>query len=198
MVSCSGRRCPLISQWAQTEKANKSAIQEHKIKVTYLPPEGGVATHGIPEEEEAQDASRVDDSVCSLSALGTRTLTEQALFAAAPSSPHVNGDSLPVIARSEAPSSSLPTVAETPALTGKDSKPSTSAERGMPALSAADVQSSGSPTNAALEQSLSATTSDQEKLQVAMAEVDRLKKELDQARGPQATGLRKRGGASTA
>lgn len=68
----------------------------------------------------------------------------------------------------------------------------------LPALTAADIAKTGSgvsPTNASLEQSLSATTSDSEKLQIALKEIDRLRSDLDEARGPQATGLRKRGGA---
>jgi hypothetical protein len=48
-----------------------------------------------------------------------------------------------------------------------------------------------------LEQSLATTTSDSEKLQLALKEIDKLRSDLDEARGPQATGLRKRGGAST-
>ena len=68
----------------------------------------------------------------------------------------------------------------------------------LPALSAADINKAGvSPTNASLEQSLATTTSDSEKLQIALKEIDRLRSDLDEARGPQATGLRKRGGAST-
>jgi hypothetical protein len=67
----------------------------------------------------------------------------------------------------------------------------------LPAFSAADINKAGvSPTNASLEQSLATTTSDSEKLQLALKEIDKLRSELDEARGPQATGLRKRGGAS--
>ena len=50
-------------QWTQTEKTNKSAIHEHKIRVTYVQAEGGSAANGIPEEEEGPDASRVEESV---------------------------------------------------------------------------------------------------------------------------------------
>jgi hypothetical protein len=54
-----------------------------------------------------------------------------------------------------------------------------------------------SPTNASLEQSLATTTSDSEKLKLALKEIDRLRSDLEEARGPQATGLRKRGGATS-
>jgi ElaB/YqjD/DUF883 family membrane-anchored ribosome-binding protein len=64
----------------------------------------------------------------------------------------------------------------------------------LPSLSAADIQGTGaSPTNAALEQSLVNTTSDSEKLSVALKEIDRLRAQLAEAQGPQVTGLRKRG-----
>ena len=68
----------------------------------------------------------------------------------------------------------------------------------LPALSVADIEKTGvSPTNASLEQSLSSTASDSEKLQLALKEIEKLRSELDDARGPQATGLRKRGGAAS-
>ena len=68
----------------------------------------------------------------------------------------------------------------------------------LPDLTAKDIQASGvSPTNAALESSLAATTTDQEKLQVAMKEIDRLKAQLAEAQSPQVTGLRRRGGGAS-
>lgn len=46
------------------EKTNKGAITEQKLKVVYLPAEGGSTNNqGIPEEEEAGEASRVEESV---------------------------------------------------------------------------------------------------------------------------------------
>ncbi|KAK4686107.1 hypothetical protein P7C73_g4023, partial [Tremellales sp. Uapishka_1] len=43
----------LGEMWSQTEKENKSAIHEQKIKCVYLAPEDGVVNgNGIPEEEE--------------------------------------------------------------------------------------------------------------------------------------------------
>lgn len=70
--------------------------------------------------------------------------------------------------------------------------------RELPSLSAAEVQGAGAPTNAALEQSLSATTTDKQKLDVALAEIERLRSQLNDASGPNVTGLRKRGGAGAA
>jgi hypothetical protein len=56
------------------------------------------------------------------------------------------------------------------------------------------VQSLGaSPTNVALEQSLINTTSDSDKLNVALKEIDKLRAQLAEAQSPQVTGLRKRG-----
>lgn len=46
------------------EKTNKGAITEQKLKVVYLPAEGGSTNNqGIPEEEEAGEASRVEEPV---------------------------------------------------------------------------------------------------------------------------------------
>lgn len=46
------------------EKTNKGAISEQKLKVVYLPAEGGSTNNqGIPEEEEAGEASRVEEPV---------------------------------------------------------------------------------------------------------------------------------------
>lgn len=57
-------RTPTRQQWANVEKADKSAIHEQKLKCVYLPAEDGVATNGIPEEaEDAGDKSRMDESV---------------------------------------------------------------------------------------------------------------------------------------
>lgn len=55
----------LAEMWAQTERTNKSAIHEQKIKSVYLAPEDGSHVNGIREEEEGElGESRVmDDSV---------------------------------------------------------------------------------------------------------------------------------------
>ncbi|OWZ30390.1 MSP domain-containing protein [Cryptococcus neoformans var. grubii Br795] len=53
-------------------------------------------------------------------------------------------------------------------------------------------------TNSALEQSLAATTSDSEKLAVALKEIESLRAQLEEAKGPQVSGLRKRGTAGGA
>lgn len=84
------------------------------------------------------------------------------------------------------------TAQSTPAAAANtDSKP-------IPSLSSTDFEKANvaSPTNVALEQSLGATTSDSDKLQAALKEIERLRSELEEARGPQATGLRRRGGAA--
>jgi hypothetical protein len=48
-------------QWSQTEKTNKSAIQEHKLRVVYIAAEDGA--NGIPEENEDMEQSRIEESV---------------------------------------------------------------------------------------------------------------------------------------
>lgn len=57
-------------QWAQTEKTNKTAIQEQKIKCAYLPAEdGSTGANGIPEENEephSGEPSRIEESVSRL------------------------------------------------------------------------------------------------------------------------------------
>lgn len=66
----------------------------------------------------------------------------------------------------------------------------------LPSLSADDVQRAGAPTNAALTASLNATTSDAEKLKIALAENERLRASGGAgagADGPAVTGLRRRG-----
>lgn len=54
-------------QWAQTEKTNKTAIHEQKIKCAYLPAEdGSTGVNGIPEENEepaSGEPSRIEESV---------------------------------------------------------------------------------------------------------------------------------------
>ncbi|KAK4684401.1 hypothetical protein P7C73_g5777, partial [Tremellales sp. Uapishka_1] len=52
------------------------------------------------------------------------------------------------------------------------------------------------PTNAALEKSLLATTSPEDQLAVAHKEIERLKLEIQELKGPQVSGLRKRNGGT--
>lgn len=63
-----GIRAP-CDQWAQTEKINKTAIQEQKIKCAFLPAEdGSTGVNGIPEENEdahGGETSRLEESVSS-------------------------------------------------------------------------------------------------------------------------------------
>jgi hypothetical protein len=51
----------LSEMWSQTEKTNKSAIQEHKLRVVYIAAEDGA--NGIPEENEDMEQSRIEESV---------------------------------------------------------------------------------------------------------------------------------------
>ena len=61
------RGCRADKQWAQTEKKNKAAIQEQKLRCAYLPSQdGSTGANGIPEEPEdtTMDQSKlVDESV---------------------------------------------------------------------------------------------------------------------------------------
>ncbi|ORY31962.1 PapD-like protein [Naematelia encephala] len=173
----------LAEMWAETERTNKSAIQEQKIKCAYLAAEdGSTGANGIPEEEE----SRIEESQ---------------VFAAAHSSPigTTNGDKLPtpISASAPAPAISLGGLgAVSPAVpVAAREVPSNANEPSLPALSAADIQNVN-PTNAALVQGLDATTSDSDKLSAALAEIERLRAQLAEAQGPSVTGLRKRGGAA--
>nr|XP_018266451.1 MSP domain-containing protein [Kwoniella dejecticola CBS 10117]OBR88609.1 MSP domain-containing protein [Kwoniella dejecticola CBS 10117] len=163
----------LGEMWSQVEKTNKSAIQEQKIKVIYLPAEDGSTNqNGIPEEDDhAGEASRLEES---------------AIFSHAQSSPSqplppAQDKPIPVPVQVSPPSTAK-------AVNGPTSPP-------LPDLTPGQAGA----TNAALEQSLHATTSASDKLAVAMKEIDRLRAELEEAKnGPQVTGLRKRGNASGA
>ena len=54
----------LAEMWAQTERTNKAAIHEQKIKSVYLASEDGSHANGIREEDEEAAESRVmDESV---------------------------------------------------------------------------------------------------------------------------------------
>ena len=71
--------------------------------------------------------------------------------------------------------------------------------REIPSLTTNDIASVGaSPTNVALENNLETTTSDSDKLKVALSEIDSLRTQLAEAQAPNATGLRKRGGGTGA
>lgn len=107
----------------------------------------------------------------------------QQLYSAAESSPaNVTRDRTPPTSSIPAPVASTPAVAIQPSL---------------PPLTATTIaETKGpSPTDAALEESVSATTSSDDKLKAALAEIERLQSQLADAQGPQVTGLRKRGGA---
>lgn len=150
----------LAELWSQLEKTNKGAISEQKLKVVYLPAEGGSTNNqGIPEEEEAGEASRVE---------------EPAIFSHAQTSPS-----------HEKPFSPL----ELPKSVDSIAPPLTPTQPPLPSLTPTAV----SATNSALEQSLAATTSDSEKLAVALKEIESLRAQLEEAKGPQVSGLRKRG-----
>ncbi|KAK8845329.1 hypothetical protein IAR55_006042 [Kwoniella newhampshirensis] len=222
----------LADLWATTEKNNKSAIHEQKIKVAYIAAEdGSTNANGIPEEGEegtpaAGEASRIEDSHNCPNDGFTRWTTKPdkdyypdlfrnagysywefekpvykpvvcrvhtpyfaatfAIFSHAQSSPS-QSHALPPAQDKPIPvpvevSSPSPVPASTP-------KSAT-----LPSLGPADAGA----TNVALEQSLASTTSDSEKLSVALKEIDKLRAQLDEARGPQAIGLRKRGSAAVA
>lgn len=117
--------------------------------------------------------------------------TPQQIYSAAESSPPhqaTNGASRTPPVAAPVPASAEPTPL---------SAASTSAEPPLPPLTAniiADTKGP-SPTNAALEKGITATTSENDKLQTALAEIDRLRAQLAEATGPVVTGLRKRGGA---
>lgn len=74
------------------------------------------------------------------------------------------------------------------------SLPQISSQPPLPSLTASDIEGLGaSPTNVALEQSLASTTSESDKLNIALKEIDKLRTQLAEAQGPQVTGLRRRG-----
>ncbi|TYJ52320.1 hypothetical protein B9479_007078 [Cryptococcus floricola] len=200
----------LSQMWTLLEQTNKAGIEERKLKVVFLAPEGQADGQGIPEEmEDSRIEESFNDPHDGLTRWTTKPEKEYdpvlfpnkglsvwedpynkpiyvpkapvlhkpvtAIFSHAQTSPtpldRSVGPSDP--SRSFAAGPSAPAVNEPP----------------PPPLSAADIQ----PTNAALEKSLSATTSDSEKLAVALKEIERLKAEVAGNTGPQVTGLRKRG-----
>ncbi|WVQ81009.1 hypothetical protein IAT38_003116 [Cryptococcus sp. DSM 104549] len=220
----------LGEMWAQTEKQNKSAIHEQKLKVVYLAAEdGSTNAHGIPEEEE-NNTTTIEESRNTPHDGLTRWTTrpdkeyDATLFRnegysywevdqppykppSFPSIPAPVQASVQVsIPSFNPPSFKLvqPTAyaiytqpAESPAPANKtiprspaDTEVPTTTQ--LPPLTAA----SAGVTNAALEKSLASTTSDSDKLAVALKEIEKLRADLDEARGPNVTGLRKRGGAA--
>ncbi|ODN75843.1 hypothetical protein, variant 3 [Cryptococcus amylolentus CBS 6039] len=147
----------LSQMWTLLEQTNKAGIEEKKLKVVFLAPEGQADGQGIPEEMED---SRIEESAIFSHAQTSPTPLDRSVGPSDPSRSFAAGPSAPAVN-----------------------------EPALPPLSAADIQ----PTNAALEKSLSATTSDSEKLAVALKEIERLKAEVAEKTGPQVTGLRKRG-----
>ena len=136
--------------------------------------------------------------------MSEQPLTEfQQIFAAAQSSP-IQPHSTLDKAKSPSPVSPSPAPAyAAPAGTSAPTQKAQSAQAkevksgSIPSLSAEDIQLSGpSPTNVALESSVATTTSDSDKLRVALAEIDRLRSQLNEAQSPAASGLRNRGGAN--
>ncbi|OCF59981.1 MSP domain-containing protein [Kwoniella mangroviensis CBS 10435] len=163
----------LGEMWSQVEKTNKSAIHEQKIKVVYLAAEdGSTGQNGIPEEDDhVGEASRLEES---------------AIFSHAQSSPSqplppAHDKPIPVPVQVSPPSTAVAPAPQSPPLADL-----TPAQAGA--------------TNIALEKSLNATTSDSEKLSIALKEIEKLKSELEEAKngsGPQVTGLRKRNTGAT-
>ncbi|WWC67037.1 uncharacterized protein I206_100944 [Kwoniella pini CBS 10737] len=206
----------LGEMWAQVEKTNKSAIQEQKIKVIYLPAEDGSTNqNGIPEEDDhAGEASRLEESHNQPHDGLTRWTTipdkeyDPDLFRNAgysywetPKSPYVPPPLPAIFSHAQSsPSQTLPSVQDKPIpVPVQVSPPSTAkATNGPTSPPLPDLTpNQAGATHAALEQSLNATTSDSEKLAVALKENEKLRAELEEAKnGPQVTGLRKRGNAS--
>ncbi|ODN75841.1 hypothetical protein, variant 1 [Cryptococcus amylolentus CBS 6039] len=235
----------LSQMWTLLEQTNKAGIEEKKLKVVFLAPEGQADGQGIPEEMED---SRIEESFNDPHDGLTRWTTkpekeyDPALFPNKglsvwedPYNKPIYVPKAPVLHKpvtvgthtqppihlhfcschiphkltcncknpkltiskaifSHAQTSPTPldrSVGPSDPSRSFAAGPSAPAvnEPALPPLSAADIQ----PTNAALEKSLSATTSDSEKLAVALKEIERLKAEVAEKTGPQVTGLRKRG-----
>ncbi|ODN96998.1 hypothetical protein I350_07976 [Cryptococcus amylolentus CBS 6273] len=240
----------LSQMWTLLEQTNKAGIEEKKLKVVFLAPEGQADGQGIPEEmEDSRIEESVSPSVHSLAAVDLTRPSFRSFFRSSTSilsflqtnscsgkfnDPHdgltrwttkpekeydpalfpnkglsvwedpynkpIYVPKAPVLHKpvtaifSHAQTSPTPldrSVGPSDPSRSFAAGPSAPAvnEPALPPLSAADIQ----PTNAALEKSLSATTSDSEKLAVALKEIERLKAEVAEKTGPQVTGLRKRG-----
>ncbi|WVQ76443.1 hypothetical protein IAR50_006110 [Cryptococcus sp. DSM 104548] len=237
----------LSQMWTLLEQTNKAGIEEKKLKVVFLAPEGQADGQGIPEElEDSRIEESFNDPHDGLTRWTTKPENEYdpILFPNKGLSVWEDPDNKPIYVP-KVPKVPVPQVPVTvgipkqtpvhlylcschipptmicncksPKLTNskaifshaqtsptphdKSVGPSDTSrsfaagpppavnEPALPPLSASDIQ----PTNAALEQSLSATTSDSEKLAIALKEIERLKAEVAESKGPQVTGLRKRG-----
>ncbi|CAK9786241.1 VAMP-associated protein [Cutaneotrichosporon oleaginosum] len=199
----------LPEMWAQVERTNKGSIHEQKIRCAYLSAEDGASNpNGIPEENE--DSMSPIDHKMDESGIYSHAETDiggtprsQQLHSTngskdLPSTPSHGGAAAGAAGLLGAGAAA---VGGAHALNA-GSSPSAGAgqtSRELPSLSAADVQAGGAPTNAALERSLNATTSDSEKLRIVLQENDNLKQQIAalQNAAPAASGLRKRGGAGT-
>jgi hypothetical protein len=117
-------------------------------------------------------------------------LTSKQIYSAAESSPiHANSGK------------STPPVAPVPSSAQPPSAPATaSVEPPLPPLTANAIAGTqaASPTNVALEKSVDTSSSVSDKLNAALAEIDRLRQQLSEAQGPLVTGLRKRGAGAQA
>ncbi|WVQ93872.1 hypothetical protein IAU59_000950 [Kwoniella sp. CBS 9459] len=209
----------LGEMWSQTEKTNKAAIHEQKIKVVYLAAEDGTTNaNGIPEEGDetigggAGEASRMEESHNTPHDGLTRWTTrpdkeyDPELFRNAGYSyweiekpPYVPPAIFSHAQSSPTPHSPLPAAQDKPIpvpVEVPQSSPTIKKDVAPPLPDLTPSQAGA--TNVALEKSLATTTSDSDKLAVALKEIDKLRAELDEARGPQVTGLRKRGNAGGA
>ncbi|WVR03301.1 hypothetical protein IAU60_000292 [Kwoniella sp. DSM 27419] len=169
----------LGEMWTQTEKTNREAIHEQKIKVAYLAAEDGSTNANVISEEAEESGPGVGEA---------SRMDESAIFSHAQSSP-ITSSPLP-----PAQDKPIPVPVEVPQSSPSTSTPQQEKEVNVPNLPDLTPGQTGA-TNVALEQSIATSTSDSEKLKVAMQEIDKLRAELEEARGPQVTGLRKRGNA---
>ncbi|TXT06031.1 hypothetical protein VHUM_03504 [Vanrija humicola] len=188
--------------WATVEKGNKSAISEQKIRCIYLPAEDGSHPNGIPEENEdtTLDHSRLDESAIYQAAqdTGANSPVSKSANGALPSSRNSSGfaGAGAAAAGAAAAAGSSAAAANGGGAANRAAIPATGNfnPANLPSLSADDVQRGGAPTNAALTASLNATTSDAEKLKIALAENERLRAASAGGNdGPAVTGLRRRG-----
>ncbi|WWD06161.1 hypothetical protein V865_004246 [Kwoniella europaea PYCC6329] len=206
----------LGEMWSQVEKTNKSAIHEQKIKVVYLAAEdGSTGQNGIPEEDDhVGEASRLEESHNLPHDGLTRWTTkpdkeyDPEFFRNAgfsywetPKSPYIPPPFPAIFSHAQSsPSQPLPPAHDKPIpVPVQVSPPSTAVAPAPQSPPLADLTpAQAGATNIALEKSLNATTSDSEKLSIALKEIEKLKSELEEAKnGPQVTGLRKRNTGAT-
>jgi hypothetical protein len=196
--------------WAQVERTNKSSIHEQKIRCAYLSAEDGTGNpNGIPEENEDSMSPidhKMDESGIYSHAetdIGGTPRSQQLASSNGnkdlPSTPSHGGAAAAGAAGILGAGAAAVGGAHALNATSSPSAGAGQTSREIPSLSAADVQGAGAPTNAALERSLDATTSDSEKLRIVLQENESLKQQLSalQNAAPAASGLRKRGGAGT-